>query len=96
MLPTLAELATEIRRSVENYANRYPDSRVDKVLLFGGTARLPHFAEFVGNEVGLPTVVGNPFQRLAIDQSSVTVDVVEENACYMPIVVGLAIRDMLE
>jgi type IV pilus assembly protein PilM len=96
MLPTLAELATEIRRSVEYYANRYPDSRVDKVLLFGGTARLPHFAEFVGNEVGLPTEVGNPFQRLAIDQSSVTVDVVEENACYMPIVVGLAIRDMLE
>ncbi len=96
MLPTLAELATEIRRSIEYYANRYPDSRVDKVLLYGGTARLPHFAEFVGNEVGLPTEVGNPFQRLAIDQSSVTVDVVEENACYMPIVVGLAIRDMLE
>jgi type IV pilus assembly protein PilM len=96
MLPTLAELSTEIRRSIEYYANRYPDSRVDKVLLFGGTARLPHFAEFVGNEVGLPTEVGNPFQRLAIDQSSVTVDVVEENACYMPIVVGLAIRDLME
>jgi type IV pilus assembly protein PilM len=96
MLPALGELATEIRRSIEYYVNRYPDSGVDKVLLFGGTARLPHFAEFIGNEIGLATAVGNPFQRLTIDQSNVTVDIVENDACYMPIVVGLAIRDMLE
>ncbi len=96
MLPTLAELATEIRRSIEYYVNRYPDSGVDKVLLFGGTARLPHFVEFLGNEIGIVTVLGNPFQRLTIDQSSVGLDIVEDNACYMPIVVGLAIRDMLE
>ncbi len=95
MLPTLAELSTEVRRSIEYYVNRYPDSRVDKILLFGGTARLPRLAEFLGNEVGLATEVGSPFQRLAIDQMGVTADLVEADACFMPIVVGLAIRDML-
>ena len=95
MLPTLVEMVTEIRRSVEYYVNRYPDSRVDRIVLYGGTARLPSFAEFVANEVGTETVVANPFQYLTVDQASVTDEITKDNACYMPIVVGLAVRDML-
>jgi len=95
MLPTLVEMVTEIRRSVEYYVNRYPDSRVDRIVLYGGTARLPSFAEFVANEVGTETVVANPFQYLTVDQASVTDEMTKDNACYMPIVVGLAVRDML-
>lgn len=95
MLPTLVELVTEVRRSIEYYANRFPDARVDKILVYGGTARLPNFPEFLANEVAIPVEVGNPFQRLELD-SSVGADFVRENAAFMPIVVGLAIRDMLE
>jgi type IV pilus assembly protein PilM len=96
MLPTLVEMVTEVRRSLEYYANRYPETRVDKLLLYGGTARLLHFPEFLGNEVGVKVEVGNPFQHLAVDEGSVPVEVVRDNACFMPIVVGLAIRDMIE
>jgi len=95
MLPMLVEMVTEIRRSVEYYANRFPESRVDKILLFGGTARLPHFAEFLSNEVGTEVEVGDPFRRLEVDEGNVPVETVRENACLMPIVVGLAIRDMI-
>jgi len=95
MLPTLVEMVTEIRRSVEYYVNRFPESRVDRILLFGGTARLPHFAEFLGNEVGMEVEVGDPFRRLEIDEGSVPVEAVRDNACFMPIVVGLAIRDLI-
>lgn len=96
MLPTLVEMVTEIRRSIEYYVNRYPDSRVERIVLYGGTARLPNFAEFVANEVGTATEVANPFLRLTVDQASVTDEITKDNACYMPIVVGLAVRDMLE
>ena len=95
MLPTLVELVTEIRRSIEYYSNRYPDSRVDTIMLYGGTACLPNFAEFLAGEVGTPVEVGNPFLRVEVDPG-LPHDFVEQSAPYMPIVVGLAIRDMIE
>jgi len=95
ILPTVVELVTEVRRSLEYYANRFPESRVDKMLLYGGTARLGNFVEFVANEVGMEVEVGDPFQHVNVDQGSVPAEMFRENACFMPIVVGLAIRDMI-
>jgi type IV pilus assembly protein PilM len=89
-------MVTEVRRSVEYYVNRFPDSAVDKILLYGGTARMPNFADFVGNETGVPVEVGNPFARLIVQDGNVSPEMVEQDYCFMPIVVGLAIRDMLE
>ncbi|MCJ7750222.1 MAG: type IV pilus assembly protein PilM, partial [Armatimonadetes bacterium] len=67
ILPAVVELVTEVRRSLEYYANRFPESRVDKMLLYGGTARLGNFAEFVANEVGMEVEVGDPFQHVTVD-----------------------------
>lgn len=94
ILPVMVDLVAEVRRSVDYYANKFPDSRVDKVLLFGGTASIGNFAEFLANEVGVPVAVGNPFLRLEVDHK-VPPEMIEEQGCYMPIVVGLAIRDMI-
>ncbi len=95
MLPTVVELVTEVRRSIEYYVNRFPDSRVDSVLMYGGTARLGSFAEFLGNEIGTKVEVANPFAHLTVEEGSVPLEMHNENACFMPIVVGLAIRDMI-
>lgn len=95
ILPTVVELVAEVRRSLEYYANRFPDSRVDKILLYGGTARLRGFPEFVASEVGAEVEVADPFRHVVVDQGSVPAEMFRENACFMPIVVGLAIRDMI-
>lgn len=96
MLPTLTELVSEVRRSVEYYVNRYPDSRIDTILLHGGTARLGSFPEFLANEVGISVEVGNPFQNVEVDEGSVPVDIQRDDGCFMPIAVGLAVRDMID
>jgi type IV pilus assembly protein PilM len=96
MLPTLVELVTEVRRSLEYYTNRFPDSSVDRILLYGGTTRLGSFPEFLANEVGMEVEVGDPFQYVAVDEASVPAEMFRDNACFMPIVVGLAIRDMID
>jgi len=95
MLPTLVELVTEVRRSIEYYVNRFPDSRVDQVLVYGGTARLGSFPEFLANEIGMKVEVGNPFTHLTVDEANVPSEMHTENVCFMPIVAGLAIRDMI-
>jgi len=96
MLPTLVELVTEVRRSIEYYVNRFPDSRVDKILLYGGTARLPNFVEFLANEVAVPVEIGNPFLRAEVDAGRLSHDFIAQHAAFMPIVVGLAIRDFID
>ncbi len=95
MLPTLSELVTEVRRSIEYYVNRYPDSHVDSVIMYGGTARMASFPEFLANEIGIKVELGNPFLHLMVDEGNVPAEMHRENACLMPIVVGLAIRDMI-
>lgn len=94
ILPVMVDLVAEVRRSVDYYANKFPDSRVDKILLFGGTASIANFAEFLANEVSVPVAIGNPFLRLEVDRK-VSPELLEAQACYLPIVVGLAIRDMI-
>jgi len=96
MLPTVVELVSEVRRSVEYYTNRFPESRVDRILLFGGTGRLSNLAEFLNNEVAIPVEVGTPFLRLEVDSAGVPQDLVEGDKCLMPVAVGLAMRDLLE
>ena len=56
MLSTLMEMVTEIRRSLEYYTGREPDHPIARIILFGGTSRLPHIAEFIGQELGLEGV----------------------------------------
>jgi type IV pilus assembly protein PilM len=96
MLPALSELVAEIRRSLEYYRSRYPDSNVDRILLFGGTAKLENLAPFVANEIGIRVDLADPLKRLAFLPPFHTKRYLSEVTCLLPIAVGLAIRDMLE
>jgi len=96
LLPTAVELVSEVRRSVEYYSSRFPEARVDRILLFGGTGKLPNLAEFLANEVGIPVEVGDPFQRVEVEGDAVAPEIVDADKCLMPVAVGLAIRDLME
>jgi len=96
MLPALSELVTEIRRSLEYYRSRYPDSNVDRILLFGGTAKLDNLGPFIANEIGLRVDLADPLKRLAFLPPFYSKRYLDEVACLLPIAVGLAIRDIME
>ncbi len=96
MLPALSELVMEIRRSLEYYRSRYPDSAVDRVLLFGGTAKLENLAPFIANEIGVRVELANPLLRFDFLPPFYSKQYVSEVACLVPIAAGLAMRDMLE
>jgi type IV pilus assembly protein PilM len=96
MLPALSELVSEIRRSLDYYRSRFPDSAVDRVLLFGGTAKLENLAQFVSNEIGIQVELANPLERLDFVPPFYSKPYLDEIACLLPIALGLATRDMLE
>jgi type IV pilus assembly protein PilM len=96
MLPALSELVGEIRRSLEYYRSRYPDSTVDRIILFGGTARLENIGPFIANEVGIQVDLADPLKHLDFLPPFYTKHYMDEVACLLPIAIGLAIRDILE
>lgn len=91
MLPILGDLATEIRRSLDYFQTRWRESRVGRIVLSGGTAKLENLDRFLSLELGVETIVGDPF--LACDASG---RVSKDTAASMATAVGLAMRGAVE
>jgi type IV pilus assembly protein PilM len=95
IVPVLGELATEIRRSLEFYRRQHRNENVDRLMLVGGTALVEGLAQFMANEVGVPTEIGDPFAVLDLSAVGDRINELRQIAPAMTISVGLAIRDML-
>jgi type IV pilus assembly protein PilM len=95
MLPTLTELVTEIRRSVEYYGTRSGGATVDRILLFGGTSLLPDLDQFLSREIGIPVHIPNTFERLLVTNPNYSEEYLASVGRLFPVAVGLAIRDMI-
>ncbi|MHB9024484.1 MAG: type IV pilus assembly protein PilM [Armatimonadota bacterium] len=95
MLPALGELVTEIRRSLEYYSSREPDTPVQRILLYGGTSRMPNLAEFIRQEVGVEVVAADPLRMLDIAPVRLPEEYLQELAPALPICIGLGLRDMI-
>lgn len=92
--PVLHDLVAEVRRSIEYFMSRY-QSQPDKVVLCGGTARIPDLDKFFESQLGLPTITANPLTSIEVFTRGVTEDYLHEVAAVFPVSIGLAIRDMI-
>lgn len=90
----LVDLANELRRSLEYYNTRY--SRMpERVFLCGGTAKMPHLAEFLSEQLGIPVEVGDPVKNLNSKVTGMSDRYLHEVAPMFSVSIGLAIRDMI-
>lgn len=64
--PAVEQLANEIERSFDSYQEGSEDSKVDRIILFGGGAQLKGLAEFLSDELGLEVKIGNSLEGLKI------------------------------
>jgi len=96
MLPTLLELVAEIRRSLEYYSSREPETPVQRLVVYGGTSRLPNLAEFLSHEIGLEVQVANPVSALDLSAFRQPQEYLQDLAPALPVCIGLGLRDMIE
>ena len=61
------QMAGEIQRSLDFYAATAADSRISRVYLSGGTARIPALFKVIEARVGVPVEILNPFKNIEID-----------------------------
>jgi type IV pilus assembly protein PilM len=63
--PTLDNLVSEIEKSVKFFNSRYPDVKLEKLIVTGSAAALPELGPFLANSVGLPVEFGNAWVNVS-------------------------------
>lgn len=96
IMPVLAELMTEIRRSLDFYRRQHRNEAIDRIFLIGGTASLTNLATLIRNETGIATEIGNPYLHISCDPAIATPEYLRDIAPVTTIAAGLAMRDWVD
>lgn len=87
--PIVNSIITEVKKSLAYYSQRYKDQPIRQIILAGGTANLPGLSLYFAKNVGVETVIANPWKVLA--PSELPKEILANGASYT-IAVGLAMR----
>ena len=61
ILPALERLVRQMERTIRHFALNFNNARVEKVYVSSGIKPHPHILDYIGEELGLPIEVLNPF-----------------------------------
>ncbi len=89
--PFLEQGATDIGRALQFFFTSTPHTRVDQILLAGGSAVLPGFAELVAGRTSIATQVLNPFEGMELSESIRPAQLAHD-APSLLVATGLALR----
>lgn len=88
---SLDSIINEIKYVFELY-NRQGKTKIDKVILTGGSAFLPNLPKYLTDLLNLPVIIGDPWDRIVypLDLKAI----LQEIGPRMSVAVGLAMRDI--
>lgn len=89
--PIQTAMMTEVKKAMTFYAEKYKnESPISQVLLTGGGANLPGIAVYFAQDIGLETVIGNPWKMLNVQ--AVPKDIEMRGPEYT-VAIGLALKE---
>jgi len=92
--PILTSILLEIKKTLAFYSQKYKDdSIIQQVLLSGSTARLPGINLFFTENLGIETVVVNPWEILNNNNKPLPAQILNSSSDFT-IALGLAMRDL--
>lgn len=86
------QMAGEIQRSLDFYSATAADAKLSRVLLSGGTAKIPALVKTIENRVSVPVEILNPFKNIEIDPRRFDPSYIEEVGPMAAVAVGLGLR----
>ncbi len=89
--PIFSVIVDEIKRSITFFQNKFSEEVMAALIISGGSARLPGLVEALTEAVGIETQIGNPWTRVAKDQSRFAK--LDEEGCTFVVACGLAMRE---
>ncbi|MEK9176417.1 MAG: pilus assembly protein PilM, partial [Patescibacteria group bacterium] len=89
--PIVSSILAEIKKAIVFYTQKYRDSRIEQIILSGGTAKLPGIGVYFAQNLGIETVTANPWKILS-SSVSLPKEILDNGPDYS-IAVGLALKD---
>ncbi len=90
--PVLVDLTTEIRRSLEFFRVQAGDANINRMMITGGSAKLPGLSEAIGDSLGLRVEVGDPWLTVLVDNNSFDQKQINALGSELSVPIGLALR----
>ena len=90
---TVDLLSNELEKSIKFFQTRYPDTKIEKIIVTGGAAVIPEFPLFIANKFGVSVEIGNAWRNVSFsaDRQNELLAISNQFA----VAVGLAQRDAL-
>lgn len=89
------KLLSELNRSFAYYYTQSHGGSIDKVVLSGGSARLPNLDKFLADGLGTQVVILNPLARIKVDPKKFNLDFINKMAPGFAVSIGLAVRGLM-
>jgi type IV pilus assembly protein PilM len=65
IIGTVDMLVGEIDKSIKFFQTRYPDSKLERIVVTGGAASIPEFPLYIANKFGINVEIGNAWRNVA-------------------------------
>ena len=91
LAPYKEALAQQTSRALQFFYGSSSFNRADKIILTGGSASIHQIEELIEERLGIPTVIANPFEHMAL-ASRVPGDLLNRDAPSLMTATGLALR----
>jgi type IV pilus assembly protein PilM len=65
IIGTVEILTTEIEKSIKFVTSRYPDTKLDRIIVTGGASALPEFPLYVANKFAVNVEIGNSWRNIS-------------------------------
>lgn len=93
--PIFDVVVSEIERGILYYQTHHPMDNVKRVIICGGTAKLPGIVPYLAASLDLEVQIGNPWNNVKKGSPELTKKLDEDSAIYA-VSVGLAMKDMMD
>jgi type IV pilus assembly protein PilM len=94
LMSVVTDLAREMRNTLDYFSTR-KGLEVQRVVVCGGSAKIENLATFLTRELGVETLIGNPFARCTPASAAMEAEYLADISPVMGVATGLAMRDML-
>jgi len=88
----LDDLLSEIQRSIEHYRTTIGEFGIAKVVLSGGSSKIPNIDRIFSDKLGVPVEIFNPLRKVEINPRLFNPEQLREMAPMLTVGIGLATR----
>jgi type IV pilus assembly protein PilM len=65
IIGTIELLVNEIDKSIKFFQTRYPETKIERIIVTGGASTIPEFPLYLANKFGLNVEIGNAWRNVA-------------------------------